>query len=86
MSKKPDLYLDLRDLLDNSNATGDLTCVVRDPNGQNIDAAIEMTAARKRDIKFFPKLTGKYNVYLYYDKELIPGSPYVIEVLQKPTA
>lgn len=84
MAREPNLYLDLRELLDNPSSTGELTCVVRDPNGQNIEAAIETSDARRRDIKFFPKLTGKYNVYIYYDQELIPGSPYIIEVLQKP--
>ena len=84
VKRKPDMHLDLRDVLKNANPSAELTCVIRDPNGQNIDAIIEMTSERGRDVKFFPKLTGRHNVYLYYDKDLVPGSPYIIEVLRKP--
>ena len=79
-----DLHLDLRDVLKSANPNAELSCVVRDPNGQNIDSTIEVSAARDRNVKFYPKLTGKHNVYLYYDKDLVTGSPFVIEVLQKP--
>jgi Filamin/ABP280 repeat. len=84
--RKSDLNVDLRDVLQHdANPNAELSCVVRDPNGQNIDATIELTSDRGRDVKFCPKLTGKHNVYLYYDKDLVPGSPFIIEVLQKPT-
>ena len=78
--KKSDLHLDLREVLRDANPNAELSCVVRDPNGQNIDSA----SARGRNVKFFPKLTGKHSVYLYYDTDLVPGSPFIIEVLQKP--
>ena len=81
--KVSDLHLDLREVLKSADPNAELSCVVRDPNGQNIDSTIEVSAARGRNVKFFPKLTGKHNVYLYYDKDLIAGSPFVIEVLQK---
>ena len=61
-----------------ANAT--LNCVVRDPFGQIIFTDIKHADRSIREIRFWPEVTGTYNVHIFYGGKQLPDCPYVIEI------
>lgn len=63
---------------------GDLTCTIESPSGLKIRAKVTDNGDGTYSVEWTPKETGKHKLTIKYGPQEVPGSPFYIDVLDKP--
>jgi len=64
---------------------GDLHCVVKGPNNEDVSSHIRDTSGTGKEIIFTPETPGRYEVYVRYAGGLLHGCPYIVNVNEAQT-
>ena len=63
---------------------GELTCAIESPSGRKIRAKVSDNGDGTYTVEWTPKETGKHKLTIKYGSQEVPGSPFYIDVLDKP--
>ncbi|XP_066922248.1 filamin-A-like isoform X11 [Clytia hemisphaerica] len=63
---------------------GELTCAIESPSGRKIRAKVSDNGDGTYAVEWTPKETGKHKLTIKYGSQEVPGSPFYIDVLDKP--